>query len=136
MKDRQRKAMWAKKRFYTGYKVRGKGISTVYNLSEPEAEEWIKRREAGSSFVYKRQKRRLSTLDHRHSSPPSAVRRLQSAKFERCVMDIKRSGQADGYNPWAVCHSSISKKLKGSKTRNVFAHASLNRAKSSSRRRR
>ena len=29
------------------------------------------------------------------------------AKFERCVQHIKDKGQADGVNPWAVCHASI-----------------------------
>jgi len=28
------------------------------------------------------------------------------AKFERCVQDIKDKGEADGVNPWAVCHAS------------------------------
>lgn len=28
------------------------------------------------------------------------------AKFERCVQHIKDKGQADGVNPWAVCHAS------------------------------
>lgn len=28
------------------------------------------------------------------------------AKFERCVQHVKDAGQADGVNPWAVCHAS------------------------------
>jgi len=27
-------------------------------------------------------------------------------KFERCVQHVKDAGQADGVNPWAVCHAS------------------------------
>jgi hypothetical protein len=34
--------------------------------------------------------------------------RKKSAKFERCVKDVKRSGTAK--NPWAVCHSALGKK--------------------------
>ena len=71
MKDSQRKAMWAKKRLYTGYKVRGRGATTVYNLSKPEAEEWINRSERGGTYVYKRQRKRIL-------NPPSS-----KSKFER-----------------------------------------------------
>jgi hypothetical protein len=42
--------------------------------------------------------------------PKRRTMKKKSAKFERCVKDVKRSGTAK--NPWAVCHAALSKKAK------------------------